>query len=164
MRYSHKFICVWVFLFFFNLSGIAQEESAVIKNLSKKADLILTGKVTQIESNWNESKTRIYTTTTVEVEEFLKGTNNTDFVEITTPGGEVGEIGEIYTHMPRFTDDEELLVFLKKDEGNNQLTVLNGQEGKITVFEDADTREKVTATNLPIKDLKKKIESYLSEQ
>jgi hypothetical protein len=143
--------------------SFAQKGESEIKKLSKGADLILTGKVTYKKSNWNESKTRIYTKTTVEVDEYLKGENSENYVEITSPGGEVGDVGELYTHMPRFKDEEEILVFLKKDKKSDKYKVLNGEEGKITVLNDEKTQEKVTSSNLRIKDLKSQIKNYINE-
>jgi hypothetical protein len=148
----------------FQLTSFAQEESSRIKKLSKGADVILTGKVTQKKSSWNESKTRIYTETTVQVDEYLKGKDNGNSVEITYPGGEVGDVGELYTHMPKFENDEEVLVFLKKDEKNRGYRVLNGEEGKISVISDAKTKEKVTRSNLRIEDLKSEIKSFINEE
>jgi hypothetical protein len=161
---SYKFIFPWVLISVFTISALAQSDSAVIKKLSNKADVILTGKVTQKESNWNESKTRIYTKATVEVDEVLKGNNNQNYVEIMYPGGEVGDVGELYTHMPKFDKDEEVLVFLKKDKRNDTYKVLNGESGKMTVMEDAKTREKITSSHIRIKDLKTKIKGFLKEQ
>jgi len=162
MTNADKFIYLWLILFVLNLPSFAQEKSIVIKNLSGKADVIITGKVMQMESSWNASRTRIYTKTTVRVEEFMKGNNNENNIEITHPGGEVGDVGELYTHMPKFEYNEEVLVFLKKDEKNNQYKVLSGAEGKITVLEDAKTKEKVTSSNLPIKELKSQINGFLN--
>lgn len=160
---SYSFIYLWLVLSIFNLVAIAQSESPVIKNLAENADVILLGKVTQKVSNWNVSKTRIYTTTTVQVEEFLKGNNSQNNLEITTLGGEVGEVGELYTHLPIFDQDEEVLVFLKKDTQNNKYKVLNGADGKITVLEDAATKEKITSSKIPIKELKSQINHFISE-
>jgi hypothetical protein len=161
---SYKFIFLWVLITAFTISALAQSDSAVIKKLSKKADAILTGKVTKKESNWNKSKTRIYTKATIEVDEVLKGNNNRNYVEIMYPGGEVGDVGELYTHMPTFDKDEEVLVFLKKDKRNDTYKVLNGESGKMTVMEDAKTREKITSSHMRIKDLKAKIKGFLKEQ
>jgi hypothetical protein len=164
MNKSNKFLFPLLFLLGFHLKSFAQKESSEIKKLSKGADVILTGKITQKKSGWNETKTRIYTKATLKVDEYLKGKNNGKYIEITYPGGEVGDIGEIYTHMPKFADNEEVLVFLKKDEKNNGYKVLNGEEGKITVLNDAKTKEKVTSSNLPIKALKAQIKSFINEK
>lgn len=146
------------------ISAFAQSDSFVIKKLSKKADVILTGKVTKKESSWNTAKTRIYTKATVQVDELLKGNNSQNYVEIIYPGGEVGDVGELYTHMPKFDKDEEVLVFLKQDKKTSAYKVLNGEAGKITVQEDAKTKEKVTSSNLRIKDLKAQIKGFIHEQ
>ena len=118
-----KTYIISLLLFFcgFQLSSFAQfsqKELAAIKVLSKGADVIVTGKVAKQKSSWNKDKTRIYTQATLQVDEYLKG-NSGNSVVVTYPGGEVGDVGELYTHMPRFTNDENVLVFLKKDQKDN---------------------------------------------
>jgi hypothetical protein len=164
MSNSYKFTFPWILILAFTISAFAQSDSAVIKKLSKKADIILTGKVSQKESSWNESKTRIFTKATIQVDELLKGNSTQNYVEIMYPGGEVGDVGELYTHMPRFDKDEEVLVFLKKDNKKGVYKVLDGEVGKISIQEDAKTKEKITSSHLRIKDLKTKIKSFLNEQ
>ena len=161
---SYNFKYIWLILLGFVLPSFAQSESLVIKNLSASADVIVSGKVIQKKSSWNESQTRIYTRTTVQVEEFLKGQGNGNNVEITTPGGEVGDVGELYTHMPTFEHNEEVVVFLNKDAQTNEYKVLNGEQGKIRVQEDPATGKKVARSTLPLEDLKLQIKNFLSEQ
>jgi hypothetical protein len=182
MSNSYKYLILMLIFLGFHFTAFAQQESTVqkessiqkessaqkeafrIKKLSKGADVILTGKVTQKKSAWNEDKTRIYTKTTLQVDEYLKGKDNENSVEITSPGGEVGEVGELYTHMPRFEDNEEVLVFLKKDEKDTGYKVFSGEEGKITLLRDGKTKEKVTHSNRQIKALKSQIKSFISEE
>jgi predicted Fe-Mo cluster-binding NifX family protein len=142
----------------------AQKELTTIKKLSQGADVIITGKVSQRKSAWNESKTKIYTKTTLQVEEYLKGKNNGNLLEITSPGGEVGEIGEIYTHMPKFEENEEVLLFLKKSDKNEGYKVMNGEEGKISMRNDKKTKEKVIPSELQIEDLKSQIKTFIDEK
>jgi hypothetical protein len=148
----------------FQFISSAQDESARIKELSQKSDMIITGKVSGKKSNWNKDKTRIYTKTTVEVEEYLKGESNQKSVEITTLGGEVGDVGEIYTHTAQFDEQEEVLVFLKKNERFEGYEVFKGEEGKIKVHKNAKTKDKNTSEDLGIRDLKKQIKNYLEEK
>ncbi len=108
----------------------AQLNSSEINTLSKSSDLIVTGKVTEQASSWNESKTRIYTQATIQVDEYIKGNGTGNTVTVKYLGGEVGEIGEKYSHMPRFEDKEEVLVFLKKDEKNADYKVLMARTEK----------------------------------
>jgi hypothetical protein len=131
--------------------------------LTYGADIILTGKVTQQTSSWNENKTRIYTKATIQVNEYIKGNNTGGTVTVNYPGGEIGEIGEIYSHMPRFEDNEEVLVFLEKDEKSSYYKVFNGENGKISVINDPKTGEKVTTSNVQINSLKAQIKNYVND-
>jgi len=158
------FAFIFIISFVFHLNIYSQNNSAAIKNLSKKADVILTGKVIEKESKWNASKSKIYTITTLQVDEILKDNSSANSVKITYPGGEVGDVGEIYTHMPRFKDKEDVLVFLQKDEKNNRYKVVNGESGKITVVNDNKTNKKVTSSGLSIKSLKRQINNFLKQQ
>ena len=148
----------------FKISTLSQTKPTDIKNLSVEADVILTGKVTKQNSSWNKDKTRIFTDVTLEVEEYLKGNNNNKTLVVTTPGGEVGEVGELYTHMPRFSKDEEVLLFVKKDKQETNYKVLNGEDGKMTLYTDKKTGEKITSSNKKISKLKNEIKNYVEQQ
>ena len=144
--------------------SIAKNETSRLAKLSKGADIIVTGKVMEKKSSWNENKTRIYTRATLKVDEFIKGKGNGNSVDILYPGGEVDDVGEIYTHMPTFEQDEEVLVFLKKDDKQNNYRVFQGEEGKIKVINDPERKEKVNGENQSIKALKTEIRNILSDQ
>jgi hypothetical protein len=145
------------------LNNFAQQIGTELKELSKGADVILTGKVTQQLSSWNENKTRIYTRATIQVDEYIKGSKAGSTVTVKYLGGEVGDIGEMYSHMPRFQDEEEILVFLKKDEKSTDYKVFNGEKGKISIINDQKTGEKVTTSNVRINSLKVQIDSYIND-
>ncbi len=147
----------------FCFTALAQLTSTDVKSMSENADLILTGKVLEQTSSWNSDNTRIYTEATIRVEEYLKGTNNGGSVVVRYLGGEVGDVGELYSHMPRFENEEEILVFLKRDEKYSDYKVLNGEDGKINIIDDPKTGEKITTSNVQIKSLKAQIKSYISD-
>jgi hypothetical protein len=147
----------------FHFTTLAQLNPSEINSLSKGADVILTGKVTEQASSWNESKTRIYTQATILVDEYIKGNGTGNTVTVKYLGGEVGEIGEKYSHMPRFVDNEDVLVFLKKDNNNADYKVFNGENGKISVIKDSKSGEKVTTSNVQINSLKAQIKNYINE-
>ena len=152
--------CVSVFQF----TSIAQSNTTNIKVLTEKADLILIGKVSAQNSRWNANKTRILTDVTLNVDEFLKGTTNNEKLVLTTLGGEVGDVGELYSHMPRFNNEEEVLIFVTEDKQNKSYKVLNGEDGKLTLYEDEITGEKVTSSNKKISSLKNEIKNYMETQ
>jgi hypothetical protein len=153
-----------LFLNGFKSTSLSQTIQSDIQSLSKGADVILTGKVTKQNSSWNKDKTRIYTDVSVEVDEYLKGNSSNKTIVVTTPGGEVGEVGELYTHMPRFSKDEEVLLFVKKDTKDMSYKVLNGEDGKMTLYTDKKTGEKVTSSNKNISKLKNEIKNYVEQQ
>ena len=142
----------------------SQTMQAEIKNLSKGADMIVTGKVVDQTSQWNSEKSRIYTNVTIQVDEFLKGTNNQNRIVITHLGGEVGDVGETYSHVPTFKDDEDVLVFLKKSDKDQTLRVFEGEGGKMTLHLDKISGEKVTSKNINASEIKKEIKNYVERQ
>ncbi len=146
-----------------NFTSFAQSDLSGLKVMSEESDAIIVGKVTEQISNWNENKTKIYTQATIQVDEYLKGINNGNSVVVTYLGGEVGDVGEMYSHMPRFEDKEEVLVFLKKDEKSADYKVFNGENGKIKVINDPKTGEKVTTSNVQINSLRAQIKNYVND-
>jgi hypothetical protein len=158
-RYIHIVLLV---VFGLSMHSLAQQIATELKVLSKGADLILTGKVVKQTSSWNEDRTRIYTKASIQVSEYIKGNNTESTVIVNYPGGEVGEIGETYSHMPSFKDNEEVLVFLKKDKNNIDYKVFNGEEGKISVIYDPRSGEKITTSNVRINSLKTQIENHIN--
>jgi hypothetical protein len=163
-NYVKFFFSIFLGLQFTLFAQISQKESGEIKALSHGADIIITGKVVKQKSNWNKEKTRIYTEATLKADEYLKGNNNGQPLIVSYPGGEVGDVGELYTHMPIFSNNEEVLVFLKKSKNSPVFKVFNGEDGKIKIVTDAKTGEKVTSSNVRIDVLKAKIKNYLKEQ
>ncbi|HSL88651.1 MAG TPA: hypothetical protein VK870_05080 [Ignavibacteriaceae bacterium] len=157
------------YLFIFILIGInipllSQSIHTGLKSLSDNADIILTGKVTQQKSEWNADRTRIFTKVTVTVEEYLKGSQNQSIIIIAHPGGEVDEVGEIYSHVPRFYDNENVLLFLQKDGDNRSYKVLEGESGKISLTVDKLTGEKITSDRKNVSAYKKQIKSFVEQQ
>jgi hypothetical protein len=146
------------------ISAVAKDGNSKIQKLAREADVIVTGKVKEKTSDWNENKTRIYTRATLDVDEYLKGKNDGQAVEIVYPGGEIGEVGELYTHMPKFEENEEVLVFLKKDKKNKSFRVVDGEAGKIKVIFDAEKKEKVTTSNMKIRAIKAEIKKHTEQK
>jgi len=154
----------FMMIFFIHFDGHSQSIQSDIKDLSKGADIIVTGKVVDQKSQWNSEKSKIYTQVTLQVEEFLKGSTNQDRVIITHLGGEVGSVGETYSHIPTFKNDEDVLVFLKKSEKDQSLRVFEGDGGKVTLYQDKISGEKVTSKNIKVSEMKKEIKNNVERQ
>ncbi len=160
MRFKGNSIVLLIFIIFFAQSyNHSQSFQAEIKALSEGSDVILTGKVTKQKSEWAENKSRIITKTTIKVDEYLKGSENNNSVVVSHPGGEVDGVGELYSHMPEFNDNEEVLVFLKKDNNSSDFKVFSGEDGKISLIRNS-SGEKMTASNISLNTLKMQIKSY----
>src|SRR5512135_775439 len=154
MRFKGNTIVLVVFILLFAQSyNHSQSFQAEIKALSEGSDVILTGKVTKQKSEWAENKSRIITKTTIQVDEYLKGNGNNNSVVVSHPGGEVDGVGELYSHMPEFNDNEEVLVFLKKDTNSSDFKVFSGEDGKISLIKNS-SGEKITASNISLNTLK----------
>ena len=160
-----KSIFIYLVLLFCAASQVnfTQQVNTPLEDISKEAELILTGKVTQQTSDWNKDKSRIYTVANIQVEEYIKGNAAGNTVSIKYLGGEVGEVGEIYSHMPRFKDNEVVLVFLKKENNGNDYKVFNGEDGKISLVFDPKTGELVTSSNIRVSALKTQIKNYIND-
>ena len=150
--------------FFIHSEGHSQSIQSEIKNLSEGADMIVTGKVVNQKSEWSSDKSKIYTNVTIQVDEFLKGSNNQNKIVIKNLGGEVGNVGETYSHVPTFQDDEDVLLFVKKSTKDESLRVFEGDEGKLTLYKDKKTGEKVTSKNVKASEMKKEIKNYVEKQ
>ena len=148
----------------FSIPSFAQSINTNLKTLSDNADIIVEGKVIQKKSSWDKNKTRIYTDVTLQVNEYLKGNKGNNTLVVKTLGGEVGSIGELYTHTPKFENDEEVLLFVKENKKDNSYRVFNGDEGKVTLYSDKVTGEKITASNKNISSIKSEIKSFVNKQ
>lgn len=158
---SRTLLLITILLFVTQNLLLAQSIKSDIKNLSAGADMIITGKVVDQKSNWSSDNSRIYTQVTIQVDEYLKGSDNQDRIVITHLGGEVGSVGETYSHIPTFTDDENVLVFVKKSAKDESLSVFEGEEGKLTLYQNKNTGEKVTSKNVSVNEMKKEIKNYV---
>ncbi len=137
----------------------AQETNVNLQKFTQESDAIITGKVINKKSEWNSDKSRILTHVRIEVAEYLKGKEGNNIV-VTYPGGEIGDVGEIYSHMPDFADNEEVLLFVKKDSGDS-FRVYGGEEGKLSITTDPGNKNKRISENQSLSSIKKKIENYL---
>ena len=161
---SRTLFLITVLLFGTQNLLLAQSIQSDIKNLSQGADMIITGKVVDQKSQWNSDNSRIYTNVTIQVDEYLKGSENQNRIVITHLGGEVGSVGETYSHIPTFIDDENVLLFVKKSAKDESLSVFEGEEGKLTLYQNKNTGEKVTSNNIKASDIKKEIKSFVEKQ
>lgn len=131
-----------------------------IQTMTLESDVVAQGVVRAVRSEWNAAKTKIYSTATIEVVEMWRGDAATTTLLVRYPGGEVGAVGELYTHIPAFRTDEEVVVFTKRGEDGTS-RIVAGLQGKMLVSRDADGTKKTGG--MPLADLKKAIQSSKRE-
>jgi hypothetical protein len=117
-------------------AALGQTRALKIDDLAKRADVVVVGRVAELKSEWSTDKTHIVTRVTLSVQEYVKGGEaGIASVTLTTLGGEVGEVGELYTHVPAFHPNEDVVVFLGRS-ANGDHFVTGGTEGKFVVERD----------------------------
>jgi len=144
-------------------SASAQLKKLTTEELTEGAEVVAVGKVSAMRSEWNKDRTRIYTKVTISVDQYVKGERVEKTLTITHLGGEVGDVGELYSGTPKFRKDEEVLVFVKKDKLGN-LRVTGGARGKYTITKSELTGLKVLGENKILDDFTAQIKSIVKKQ
>jgi hypothetical protein len=105
-------------------------ERLTLEALANRAGRIVEGTVRGSRSYWSSNRKLILTTTTIEVDDAIKG-RSTRSIEITTVGGQVGDAVLYVAGMAKFRPGESTIVFV--EESGVYLTVLGLAQGKFSV-------------------------------
>jgi hypothetical protein len=119
--------------------GLRSQEAIDVESLEQKtvkADLIVIGRVIDVKTRWDETRSKIYTFVSLALEEAIKGHSSKKNIMIRVPGGEVDEIGTFVPEMASFRKGERALVFLIRDLRSDNFFVLYGQFGKYEIEQD----------------------------
>jgi len=114
-------------------SGVVEEMSLL--QLVSASDLIITGSVEDINSQWNSGHDQIHTDVGLSVQRCVKGPWRPTRVTIRVPGGQVRDIVQSSSVAPQFEVGEEALLFLEFGE-EDTARVVGGFQGKLTLSED----------------------------
>ena len=142
---------------------LCQSKPGISEKLVAQAEVIAIGKVASLSSEWNEAHSRIRTRVTLSVSEFVKGGSPGGSMTIYVPGGEVDGIGEIYSHMPTFHQDENVVVFAAKDR-ENHLRVSEGARGKFTIEQNTLSGRPEIAGGISVDQFKTQIRLAIQKQ
>lgn len=138
--------------------GLSSQEVISLEQKTAKADLIVVGKVTDVQSRWDEPKTIIHTFVSVSIEEIVKGQSPNDKITITLPGGRVGDIADLMPGMPSFQNGERVLVFLIHDRYSDDLYLVHGAYGKHKIMPD----NKIESTSKTLPEFLNEIRRFIS--
>ncbi len=114
-----------------------------VEALTRRSDLVVRGRALSVQPAWSSDGRRIQTTVRVEVASSLKG-QAPKVVEIVTPGGVVGEIGQQVSGAPQFAPGEQVIVFLEKVPQVARFQVAGMAQGKFELTADAKGQPIVT--------------------
>lgn len=119
----------------------AQVAQVSVDELTKLSTSVVHGTAEKIRSYWTDDEKFIMTDVVLRVEGAIKGSGVSE-TTVTIPGGRVGSRAYEVSDMPVFVEGEEVVVFTWQLP-SGETTVTGGVQGKFTVVEDRDTREKV---------------------
>lgn len=131
--------------------------------LAVKSDIVAVGKVSSLASRWNGDHSRIFTSVTLSVEQYVKGGTPGQPLTIVVPGGEVDGVGELYSHMATFQQGESVLVFAEKDARGNY-RVSSGQQGKYTVSKDETTGQLTVGEKMTLEGMTALVQKAIVDQ
>jgi len=106
-------------------------EDLSFEQLSERAHVIVRGRVGPQQARWDAESRRIQTYTELAVTETFKGKVEAR-IRVRQPGGEVGEVGQFVAGTARFTEGEEVLLFLEAPPDDRSVfVVLSMAAGKV---------------------------------
>jgi hypothetical protein len=134
------------------LALLAQSAAATIvlrvtvEDLAEKATLIVSGEVTEASARWTDDRATINTYVQIRVDKVVKGQAD-GTVEVTCPGGAVGDKRVAVEGVPKFTVGEQVFVFLWKNKRGEMLP-LGLNQGKFLIEKDPDSGELMAKNSL----------------
>jgi hypothetical protein len=113
-----------------------------LDQLSQAASVIVRGRVVGQETQWNAERTRIYTLTTLEVEEAVKGSPGSTVV-IQQPGGTIGNIHVFVPGTIPFRAQTEYVLFLEPAAKASRYMVVGMGQGSFLVVRSGQGKQRV---------------------
>jgi hypothetical protein len=147
------------------LQTSSQSQSRLVstEDLARQAEVVAVGKVTALRPEWNEAHTMIRTRVTISVNEYVKGGSSAPTFTLYVPGGEVGGVGELYSDMATFRQDENVVVFAQKDK-QGRYRISDGFQGKMTIVKDQITGKLMVAGGKTLDELTSDVKRSLQLQ
>jgi hypothetical protein len=125
--------------------GISTDE------LTRNAELVVSGKVETVESSWTTDGRSIVTRAVVAINETVKGQPEAERVVVEYEGGEVGAVGLKVSDVSPFVKGSDVILFLKDSTSRAPLStqgatqkvyhLVGKSQGKYTVGEDGIARK-----------------------
>ena len=125
-----------------------------LERLVQESTDIVSGKVIGKICHWNETKTAIYTDVTIRIDKAVKGQAKNSII-VQHPGGAITNsdgtgIGMGHSDAPKFKIDEEVFLFLARDQKADLFKVTANFQGKFTLVTDKVTGKKMVESGAKI--------------
>jgi hypothetical protein len=141
----------------------AQSRALSAEELSRAADVVAVGRVSQLTPEWDEQHASIRTRVAISVSQFLKGAADGAALSLVVPGGEIDGVGEMYSHMPVFKGNEDVVVFARKDP-SSRYHVVGGVQGKLPIRTEDASGAKYVAGSIPLAQFTAAVRSAVAAQ
>jgi len=119
-----------------------------IEDLSTRSSVVVIGRVISVASDWNSTRTMIFTRIELGVEEPLKGSVQNGRLSFYQAGGQVGDIASEVAGSPVFAEGERLLLFLSSG-GDGRLGVVGLFQGKFSIERDSPSGQNMATRRIP---------------
>jgi hypothetical protein len=112
-----------------------------LEQLAQASTEVIRGHVVSQETLWNRAHTRIYTYTTVAVEQTYKG-NPASTLIVQQPGGTIGKVHVFVAGTIQFRSQADYLLFLERSAADSSRFLPVGMmQGAYRIYRDATTQE-----------------------
>lgn len=109
--FTIRFLC-FIVLCFLSSSSFAIMKGLSTEELTKASDLVIVGKVEDIEAQWSKDGRTIFTSAYIVIDNVIKGTAQANIM-IEYEGGEIGDIGLKVSDESALLKGEKVILFLK---------------------------------------------------
>jgi hypothetical protein len=154
-----KYVFLGLLLAFLPNTGRTLMVKLDLENLTQNSNLVIRATVENMRCSWDTEHRRIFTFATLAVKEPIKGNSPTGSINITYPGGVVGDIAYIVEDTPQFRPGEEVIVFLKDKNPEGLREVYGWFQGKYTIENNV-----VRENRLPVQTFLNQIKVIVQEQ
>ncbi|HTX99353.1 MAG TPA: hypothetical protein VMG09_04990 [Bacteroidota bacterium] len=138
----------------------SQNVSMTTDDLARQADVVAVGHVSSLVPQWDETHSRIRTQVTIAVSQNVKGTSAGSTLTLLVPGGELDGVGEMYSDIPVFRRDEDVVVFAQRSV-QGSYRVAGGLLGKFTVAKDELTGRAMVSDRLSVDEFASQLRSAI---
>jgi hypothetical protein len=168
MATTRIFLFIMLAFFLSNSGHATTVERLNLDTLVKKSNRIVIGKVRRSRTYWSSNGKLILTNYTIDVQETMKG-QAASTIELTTIGGQIGDLTLHVAGMPVFATDENAVVFVESTGtystvvglAQGKFAISNGEVSNDVTGLEFPSGDQVRATKMPLATFKRQIKLSL---